>query len=686
MSEKGQIRIALVGNPNIGKTTLFNALCGLNQKTGNYPGVTVDKKKGYFSVKQQKIELVDLPGINSLYPKSKDEELVIDYILNNPKDHETDVFVVTASALNLKRSLYLFHQLKDLKIPIILAVNMMDAARKKGIVIHLDRLEKQLGVPVIGISAKKGDGLDDLKSQLVKPVANTQADYYYSDKINQDQLTEWTDKYQNTSLYETFIKLAKEEIQDVNLNQFNTTAKELKVNESILRYRVINGYLDQVQTVNINKATDFTSKLDKVLLHPIFGYVIFLGVMFAIFQLLFVAASYPMDWIDEQFSALAEHSVNWLPPGDFNDLLSSGIIPGIGGVVIFIPQIAILFFFFSLLEESGYMARIIFLMDKLMQKFGMNGKSVVPLMSSFACAIPGIMAARTIENKKERLITIMVSPLLTCSARLPVYVVLISLIVPDQFFGPFHLQGIAMFAMYLLGMLMAMLAAVVFKWVLKGDYKSTLLLEMPQYLVPNFKNIGIKVWESASSFVINAGKIILATSIILFVLGTHGGKKYKNAEDIIQTQYAHLSIDEQADKLEAFKLENSYLGMAGKAIEPSIKPLGYDWKIGIAIISSLAAREVFVGTMSTIYSIHSENSMTIKERLKSEVNPDTGASVFNIATTVSLLLFYAFALQCLSTVAVTYKETKSIKWTAIQFFYMGAIAYFAALIAYQILK
>lgn len=438
-------------------------------------------------------------------------------------------------------------------------------------------------------------------------------------------------------------------------------------------------------TVDKSKANDFTTNADKILLHPVWGYVIFGLILFTIFQSLFALAAFPMDWIDQLTTNFAELSKSWMPEGYLNDLISDGIVPGIGGILIFIPQIAILFLFFSILEESGYMSRIVFLMDKLMQKLGMSGKSVVPLMSSLACAIPGIMAARSIENKKERLITILIAPLITCSARLPVYVVLISLVVPDEYYGPFNLQGLAMFGMYFIGIFASLIVALVFKLILKGNYSGTLLLEMPQYLWPSTKNTLITVWKNVSSFVINAGKIILATSVILFVLATKGGDDFDNAEQFITEQHTNLQADEVNQKIASYQLENSYLGMIGKSIEPAIKPLGYDWKIGIALISSLAAREVFVGTMSTIYSINSEESLTIKNRLAQERNSETGELTFTIATSISLLLFYAFSLQCFSTIAVTYKETKSVKWTVIQFVYMSIFAYLAALIAYQLL-
>jgi ferrous iron transport protein B len=683
-----KIKIALVGNPNIGKTTLFNRLCGLTQKTGNYPGVTVDKKVGKFNYNDSEFEVIDLPGINSLYPKSKDEELVINYLEDSINSNYPDKIVVTVSALHLKRNLYLFHQIKNLEIPVILAVNMTDVAEKRGIIVDTDKMSVLFKCPVLKISAKTGYGLNDLKETLSKNIEYQDlGKITYTNAFTEEELENYKIKYNKLSKFHFFLSVTnlQLDIEDI-LDEKGTNPRQLRINESILRYKYIRSYFDEIVRVDESKAVDFTTKADKLLLHPVWGYIIFLFILFSMFQSLFVIAAYPMDWIDSGVNYIAELSQTLLPQGYFNDLISDGIIPGIGGVVIFIPQIAILFLFFSFLEESGYMSRIVFLMDKMMQRFGMSGKSIVPLMSSFACAIPGIMAARTIENKKERLITILVSPLLTCSARLPVYVVLISLIVPNEYIGPFNLQGLVMTAMYLLGIITALLSAMVFKWILKGNYKSTLLLEMPQYLWPNGNNIMIRMWDNVSSFVLNAGKIILASSIILFVLATQGGENFHNAEIIIKNKNTTLNSNEIEKKVNAYRLENSYLGKLGQSIEPIIKPLGYDWKIGIALISSLAAREVFVSTMATIYSIQSDENLSIINKLKKEKNPTTGAAVFSTATSISLLLFYAFSLQCLSTVAVTYKETKSIKWTLVQFLYMSIFAYIVSLIAYQLLS
>jgi ferrous iron transport protein B len=691
-SQSAVKRIALVGNPNIGKTTLFNKLCGLNQKTGNYPGVTIDKKRGSLKGSHGAIEIIDLPGINSLTPGSKDEELVVDYLLNKGEDFPAAI-VVIASALNLKKNLYVFDQLADLEIPIVLAVNMVDLAEKRGIFIDPQKLHDLLGVNVVMISAKKETGIQNLVDEIGREQKIPKRAQHFIEPADLPLLAEFSKKDPHKNDYTTFLELTSGRVNANSgdhikafIHKHQVKPQKWKTNESILRYKFLSAIVASAVKEDKSKATDLTSRLDRVLLHRFWGYVIFLFILFSIFQSVFWLASYPMDWIDQGFAALSGWMEGLMPPGYFTRLLTEGIIPGIGGVIIFIPQIAVLFFLFSILEESGYMPRIVFLMDRLMQRFGMSGKSVVPMISGFACAIPAIMSARTIEHKKERLITILITPLLTCSARIPVYVVMIAIIVPDTMIGIFNARGLALMALYIIGVVMAFIAAYVFKKLLRGDYKSYLIMEMPEYLLPAAGNILISVWTNVKAFVWNAGKIIVATSIILFVLATNGSHDFKNAERETAENYSYLPAEEQGSLIESRKLETSFLGMIGHGIEPVIRPLGYDWKIGIAILSSLAAREVFVGTISTIYSIGSEDEMTITERLRTEKNGVTGLPAFSFATCVSLLLFYAFSLQCLSTVAVTYKETQSIKWTLIQFFYMTILAYLAALIAYQVLK
>ncbi|NOQ74162.1 MAG: ferrous iron transport protein B [Crocinitomix sp.] len=694
MSSQKPLKIALVGNPNLGKTTLFNRLCGLKQHTGNYPGVTIDKKKGNHKAGQEIIEIIDLPGINSLFPSSKDEELVVDYLLDSESADYPDKIVLIASALNLKRNLYLLEQIRDLNVPLVLAINMVDLAEKRGIFISEEALEKELGIPVVCISAKKGTGVDKLINRCLEPLNIEARTPSYIQAEELELLQKYSTQNGSSNDYVSFLELTSKTKAEADstaqsfIDEHGINTRKWKTNASILRYKRINSYLEKVQTVDKTKASDLTSKLDRILLHRIFGYLIFLGVFLFIFQAIFWLADFPMGWIESSFEWLGNVASNGLPEGYFSRLITEGLIPGIGGVVIFVPQITILFLLFSLLEESGYMSRIIYLTDRMMQRFGMSGKSMVPMISGLACAIPAIMAARTIENSRERLITILVTPLLTCSARLPVYIVVIAIIIPDDttVFGIFNAQGIALMGMYLLGVVMTFIVAFVLKYILKPDYKSYLIMEVPEYLLPSIKNVMYRVWSNVKSFIWNAGKIIVATAIILFVLVTNGGQDFNNAQVHITTNYPSATADETKNLVASYQTENSYLGMIGKSIEPVIEPLGYDWKIGIALISSLAAREVFVGTMSVIYAVGSDDEMKIRDRLKSEVNPNTGMPVFGIATSISLLLFYAFSLQCMSTVAVTYKETKSIKWTAIQFGYMTVLAYFSALIAFQLLK
>jgi len=468
-----------------------------------------------------------------------------------------------------------------------------------------------------------------------------------------------------------------------------STLKRLQQKETIVRYQFINETLKKTLLVDIKNAKDLRSRFDRILTHKIWGYVIFFSVLLLIFQAIFDWSTYPMDMIDNAFTFLSEWLKINLPPGDFSNLISEGIIPGLGGIVIFIPQIAFLFLFISILEETGYMSRVVFLMDRIMRRFGLSGKSIVPLVSGTACAIPAIMATRNIENWKERLITILVTPFTTCSARLPVYMIIISLVIPEgRLLGLISLQGFTLLVLYGLGFGAAIVAAYVLDKFLDLKSKSFFVIEMPNYKLPMFKNVGITVVEKTKAFVFGAGKIILAISIILWVLASYGPGDFNNAEKIVTTQNSTqlLAEDELDIKIAAFKLENSYIGIVGKAIEPAVQPLGYDWKIGIALISSFAAREVFVGTLATIYSVGNDDVETIKNRMAAEVNPSTGAPLFNLASGISLLLFYAFAMQCMSTLAIVKRETNSWKWPMWQLTSMTVVAYVVALTAFQILK
>ena len=699
---KETIKVALIGNPNTGKTSVFNQLTGLHQQVGNYPGITVEKKIGTCKLSEnQKATILDLPGTYSLNASSIDENVVIELLMNKKDENFPDVVVVVTEVENLKRNLLLFTQIKDLEIPTVLVINMSDRMQLKGIELDIPYLENHLKTKIALVSSRKNIGIEKIKELILnyetlshEPCLNASSiDPEYFDKLrkafpNQLVYKLWLVITQDVN----FLNLERNEMKS-SFTKSHADLKRLQQKETIKRYQFINDTLKVGKKIDTSKASDIRAKLDRVLTHRIFGYLIFFVVLFAIFQSIYDWSSIPMDFIDGTFANLASYTKMHLPSGEFTDLLIEGIIPGIGGILIFIPQIAFLFLFISVLEESGYMSRVVFLMDKIMRKFGLSGKSIVPLISGTACAIPAIMGARNIENWKERLITILVTPFITCSARLPVYAILIALIIPEKrVLGFISLQGLTLMVLYLLGFGVAIFSAYILNKILRIKSKSYFVVEMPSYKVPLLKNVGINVLEKTKSFVFGAGKIILAISIILWFLGSHGpGKDFKNAQEIVEKEVysSELKINPSVipDRVSEYKLEHSYIGIIGKSIEPVIKPLGYDWKIGIAVVSSFAAREVFVGTLATIYSVgsHSDEETTIKEQMKHEIRPD-GSSVFNFATGISLLLFYAFAMQCVSTLAIVKKETNSWKWPLVQLVFMSGFAYLTALIAYQFLK
>lgn len=696
------IKIALIGNPNTGKTSVFNHLTGLNQQVGNYPGITVERKIGACKLPNGiKGTILDLPGTYSLNASSIDENVVIELLLNKTDKDYPDVAVVVTDVENLKRNLLLFTQIKDLEIPTILVINMSDRMERKGISLDILYLEQQLKTRIALVSSRKGTGIDTLKGLIVNYHSLSTEPCLNASSIDPEYFNGLRNVFPTQQLYKLWLVIT----QDVNFGQLERNElhnssfakskpelKRLQQKETIKRYQFINDVLKTGQTIDNSKAKDLRAKLDRVLTHKVFGYVIFFGVLMLIFQSIFSWSSVPMDFIDESFASLASYTEAHMAPGKLTDLISQGIIPGIGGVVIFIPQIAFLFLFISVLEESGYMSRVVFLMDKIMKRFGLSGKSVVPLISGTACAIPAIMAARNIENWRERLITILVTPFTTCSARLPVYTILISLIIPEKMvLGLFNQQGLVLMLLYLLGFGGAILSAWILNKILQVKHKSFFVAEMPNYKLPLFKNVALNVLEKTKAFVYGAGKIILALSILIWFMGSHGpGERFSQADTIVSSlpENKALPEDQLNDKIAAYQLENSYIGIVGKSIEPVIKPLGYDWKIGIAIVGSFAAREVFVGTLATIYNIGSsgEDEATIKQRMNAEVDPVTGKKIFNFATGVSLLLFYAFAMQCISTLAITKKETNSWKWPLIQLFGMSGFAYVVSLITYQLLK
>lgn len=697
-----QINVALIGNPNTGKTSVFNQLTGLNQKVGNYPGITVEKKEGICKLPRGlKAHILDLPGTYSLNASSVDENVVIELLLNKNDKDFPDVAVVVSDVENLKRNLLLFTQIKDLGIPTILAINMADRMDRKGISLDIELLEERLKTKIALVSARKRMGIDHLKELIlnyrhlpVDPCVNASI-------IDPEYFGNLRKAFPNQSLYKLWLVIT----QDVNFgninrgelknnSDFNTKSvsdlKRLQQKETILRYQFINGVLRETMVVDKNAATDLRSRLDRTLTHKVWGYVIFFGILLLIFQAIYSWSSYPMDMIDTAFAALSEWTKNTFPNGAFTSLIAEGIVPGLGGIVIFIPQIAFLFLFISILEESGYMSRVVFLMDRIMRRFGLSGKSVVPLVSGTACAIPAVMATRNIEHWKERLITILVVPFTTCSARLPVYLIIIALVIPDETYLGLNLQGITLMILYLLGFGMAIFSAWILNKIMKTQAKSYFVIEMPNYKLPMIKNVLINVVEKTKSFVFGAGKIILAISVILWVLASYGpGDNFENAEEIVTSKYdseSSITQSELDEEIASFKLKNSYIGIMGRGIEPAVAPLGYDWKIGIAIISSFAAREVFVGTLATIYSVGSDEEETIKNRMAAETNPVLGGPLFTFASGVSLLLFYAFALQCMSTLAIVKRETNTWKWPLLQLIIMSGFAYVVALIAFQLLK
>ncbi|PNQ74686.1 ferrous iron transport protein B [Hanstruepera neustonica] len=696
-----QINVALIGNPNTGKTSVFNALTGLNQKVGNYPGITVEKKEGICKLPRGvKAHIIDLPGTYSLNASSLDENVVIELLLNKNDKDFPDVAVVISDVENLKRNLLLFTQIKDLEIPSILVINMADRMAYKGISLDIPYLEKQLETKIALISTRKNQGVKELKELIanykdlsVKPCLN-------ASEIDVEYFNNLRETFPNQLLYKLWLVIT----QDVNFgktdrNEIDAVAnfktksksdlKRLQQKETIKRYQFINDTLKKGQKIDLSTAKDIRIKLDRVLTHKVWGYLIFGVILLTIFQAIYDWSSIPMDFIDSLFASLSEWTKNALPAGAFTNLIAEGIIPGLGGIVIFIPQIAFLFLFISILEESGYMSRVVFLMDRIMRRFGLSGKSVVPLISGTACAIPAIMATRNIESWKERLITILVTPFTTCSARLPVYLIIIALVIPEGRILGLSYQALTLMLLYLIGFGTAILSAYILNKVLKIKSKTFFVVEMPNYKLPMFKNVALTVLEKTKSFVFGAGKIILAISVVLWFLASYGpGENFNNAETIITNEYAsqNLSDDELQQHIASYKLEHSFIGITGRAIEPVISPLGYDWKIGIAIVSSFAAREVFVGTLATIYSVGSDEEETIKNRMAGEINPILGGPLFNFASGISLLLFYAFAMQCMSTLAIVKRETNTWKWPILQLVIMSSFAYIVALIAYQLLK
>jgi len=677
MQQNNRKQVLLVGNPNVGKSTLFNALCNKKQKTGNYAGVTVSSHSGLYTYKNEEVEVVDLPGSYSIYPSSEDEAIFSKFLLEGQKDFAGVIYIL--EALSLKRGLLLFQQIQDLGIPMILVVNQIDQAERRGINIDIGKFSEALNIKIIQTNAKEQLGIEAIQeavlnndfAEIEKPSFEIPAEH--KDFLNkvaahnhfQNDYKAWMSISVGADLNK--LDSATDLIEDPESKSL--VPKRLQVQEVVRRYQNIDKILSNV----ISKKPQFkellTEKLDKVLVHPILGYVVFIGILLVIFNSVFFLAEYPMNWIDEFFAWLSAFTGEHLPEGPINSLISDGIVPGLGGIIIFAPQIGILLYFLYLLEDSGYMARVIFLMDRFLRPFGLNGKSIVPLVSGTACAIPAVISTRNIENFRERLLTILVTPFMTCSARLPVYSIIIGLIISDKTFLGIQYRALVLLAMYLLGFFVALLSAAILKGFIKNKGKTYLVMDLPTYKKPLFgydlKMVLGKVWD----FITGAGKIIFIVSIIIWCLSYFGPKQ--DPDQIVATDV---------------ELDHSYLAKMGKAIEPAIAPLGYDWKMGVGILTSFVAREVFVGTMSTLYSLDDDAPEgKVIDKMRMDVKPN-GEKVFSFATGISVLLFYAFAMQCVSTVAVVYRETKSWKWTGFQVVMMTGLAYFVSLIAYQILK
>lgn len=688
---KKTVKIALIGNPNSGKTSLFNALTGLNQKVSNHTGTTVEKKTGLFKINDTlSVEVTDLPGSYSLYPKSTDEQVTYDVLRNPQNTAFPDMLLFVADAGNLKRNLLLLTQVADLGIPLVLALNMVDLAERKGIFYNIDVLTKSLNIPIVAINARNKTGINVLKQTIVQSIQNTATGYFNVSNVSDDLLNDLKPliPYQtNYGLIQYAITRSQNnsnEAQKINklFTTYRFNSQKFLENEVLQRYYIIDTVIKESRNQLTDKAAkNLTHQVDKWLMHPVFGLIAFLVVMLLLFQAVFSWSEYPMQLIEVGFTWLSNSVANILSPGLLNNLLVNGIIPGLSGVLVFLPQILVLFAFIALLEDMGYMARVSFLMDNLMRPLGMNGKSVVPLISGMACAVPSIMASRSIENKRERLITIFVTPLMSCSARLPIYTLLIGMLLPKSAsVGPFNAHGLLLMGMYLLGFVAAITSAFVINIFLTKTPNQVFIMELPSFKLPLLKNILITLYIKGSAFVIGAGKIILAVSILLWALASFGpGDAMQN----IEKKYAAQNLGNNNSMMNAEKLEASYAGIFGKAIEPVIKPLGFDWKIGIALLTSFAAREVFVGTINTIYSVGSSDAdvTSIGNKLKNEKLAN-GKPAYPANTILSLLVFYAFAMQCISTLSVVKTETKTWKWPLIQFCYMSALAYVAAWLTY----
>ncbi|MFM2394929.1 MAG: ferrous iron transport protein [Bacteroidota bacterium] len=703
------LKVALIGNPNTGKTTIFNLLTGLRQKTANFPGVTVEKKIGRFILEgEHEITLIDLPGTYSVFPNSSDEKLVCN-ILTNPKNIDYPDFIIYVADINqLEKHMLLASQISDLGIPFFMILNMQDEFEKSGSTIDVNLFSTLAEIPVILTNARTDNTIEPIQKLILKYIEEGNEDfvskknYYTFTSAEQKISKEVSILLGNRNLYQSKLiahhhnwldHLKVADIIQIKLLIDEAGFEDIKmqIHETMNRYANIQGFISKCIKSKDSKEKSLTMKLDNILTNRYIGPLIFFTIMFVIFQSIFSWAEAPMTWIENGFSTLGSAIKKSMNESWFSALIVDGLLAGLSGVLVFIPQITLLFFFLSLLEESGYMSRVVYMFDNIMQKVGLNGRSMVALISSGACAIPAIMSTRTIGNWKERLITIMVSPLIPCSARIPVYTVLIALVIPiDHKLGVFNMQGIAFMSLYLLGIITALVVAFIMLKIIKIEERSYLMIELPQYKKPLWRNVIYEVKDKVLSFIIGAGKIIIMISIVLWFLASYGpGDGMKIAEETAKKeilQNESISGHEEAH-IQSKKLEASYAGHLGKIIEPAIKPLGFDWKIGIALLTSFAAREVFVGTMATIYSIGADQEeSSVRERMAKEYKVGTNKPMYDLPTALSLMVFYAFALQCMSTLAVTKKETNSWKWPIIQFTFMTLLAYLSSFVVYTIFK
>ena len=680
--------IVMAGNPNSGKSTLFNLLTGLKQHVGNYPGVTVDKKTGSIDLGiQEEVTLLDLPGAYSMYPSSKDERIVVrQFLVEAPKP---DLVLYVADVSQIEKQILLLTQIIDLGHPVVLALNMADVP---GITILTKYLEEHLKIPVVILSAKTGMGIAALKIQLASMLnldAQPKEPYYKTKEQEEQLLDQLRDELSASSDYGALLMIHHSQwLENISPNlkkviaekkeKLGFNAIQSQINETMFRYDRFTPVIKKALHLDERGAgAKVTDQMDRWVMHPVLGSVIFFILMLLIFQAIFAWATGPMDLIEFIMGQASLFIRSVIPPGWVVDLICDGLLAGLTGILVFIPQIAILFLLIGILEEIGYMARAVSMFDMMMRKFGLNGRSIVSLVSGGACAIPAIMSTRNISNWKERLITIMVTPFISCSARIPVYAILIGFAVPQGRWFGFEQQGLALMGIYGIGIIAALVAAYVLKKILRSDDRSFLMMELPVYRTPVAKNLFYLVFEKTKSFVVGAGKIILLISLVLWFLASYGP---------VNTDRQISPATGQSERQRP-ELEDSYAGIMGKWIEPAITPLGFDWKIGIALITSFAAREVFVGTMATIYSIEDDSDVSsIRSSMEADRHDLTGEKVYNVATTWSLLIFYAFAMQCMSTLAIVKRETRSWKWPVIQFFMMTGLAYLASWIVYQVLK